>query len=93
MSEPMKPGDVIRELARAYFRAVEATKWDRELSNRALALAAAIDRLVDSSELLLDYQNGPPLVSEQAEWQAAVDGTRGALAAIESVTSDPKAGK
>lgn len=45
MPSDMKPGDVIRELARAYFKAVREDDWNEPLTSRALKLADAVDKL------------------------------------------------
>ena len=85
---PDKPGDVIRELARAYFKAVRAEDWNEPLTSRALKLADAVDKLCDGSEALLDYQNGPPLVSEDKEWKAAVEKTSTALKKLRRLANE-----
>ena len=45
MAEPTTPGDVIRELARAYFKAARAEDWNEPLTSRALKLADAVDKM------------------------------------------------
>lgn len=53
---------------------------DAEECEANATLAVTAPDLLDALEKLLDEQNGPPLLSREAAWNAAVTAARAALA-------------
>ena len=57
------------------------------------ARVAALTRVARALDDLMDWQNGPPLVTYTEGWTAAMDEARAALSAAEPSRTEPKESK
>ena len=65
----------------------ELTRWSwHDLPERAAALKAQRDALLEALQALYDEQQGPPLIRHQAAWEAAMQKARAAIKAVEENT-------
>lgn len=81
---------LVQEVKRLREHFAKAGQSLRDENDKIIELRADNARLREALQELYDYQNGPPLIKWEDEWNAAMKKALAALATEKATASDPK---